>query len=128
MTTGRRVQRGEVLGQIGNYDQRDHGTTYHLHFDMQVPTAMGYVFVNPYTTLVGSYEHLLGARGTELTPVAEQPIVKQATALAQETTSSIPVVAKAEPLPPRLPAARPAIPPPRLPIARPRNGHRLARG
>jgi hypothetical protein len=128
MTTGRRVQRGEVLGQIGNYDQRDHGTTYHLHFDMQVPTAIGYVFVNPYTTLVGSYEHLLGARGTEITPVAEQPVVKQATALAQETTSSIPVVAKAEPLPPRLPAARPAIPPPRLPIARPRNGHRLARG
>jgi hypothetical protein len=25
MRTGRRVERGEALGQIGNYDQRDHG-------------------------------------------------------------------------------------------------------
>ena len=31
-------RRGEVLGQIGNYDEHERGTTYHLHFDMQVPT------------------------------------------------------------------------------------------
>jgi len=129
MTTGRRVQRGEVLGQIGNYDQRDRGTTYHLHFDMQVPTAIGYVFVNPYMTLVASYEQLIGARGTELVPVADKPAVKEANALAQETTTSIAVApAKAELVAMPLPLARPHMRPPRLPVARPRHGHRLARG
>lgn len=68
MLSGRRVKRGEVLGSVGNYDEYERGTTYHLHFDMQVPTSIGYVFVNPYMTLVASYEHLLGARGTELAP------------------------------------------------------------
>ena len=68
MLSGRRVERGEVLASVGNYDEYEHGTTYHLHFDMQVPTSIGYVFVNPYMTLVASYEHLLGARGTELVP------------------------------------------------------------
>jgi hypothetical protein len=138
MTTGRRVERGEVLGQIGNYDQRDYGTTYHLHFDMQVPTAIGYVFVNPYMTLVASYEHLLGARGTEIVPVAEEPRVEQAN--APEATNSIHILPKLEtvslPLPaarpklvaPPLPRARPRIGSPPLPIARPRHGHRVARG
>jgi hypothetical protein len=136
MTTGRRVERGDVLGQIGNYDERDHGTTYHLHFDMQVPTAIGYVFVNPYMTLVASYEQLLGARGTEIVPVAEQ--VQQASALAPEVTNSTtprlelvpPPLPIARPLTlvPPLPTARPRVTPPRLPVARPRHGHRLARG
>ena len=138
MTTGRRVQRGEVLGQIGNYDERDHGTTYHLHFDMQVPTAIGYVFINPYMTLIASYEQLLGARGTEIVPMAEQPPVEQAS--APEAMNSIPALPKLEtvslPLPagrpkivtPPLPTSRPSITPPRLPLARPRHAHRLARG
>jgi hypothetical protein len=138
MTTGRRVERGDVLGQIGNYDQRDHGTTYHLHFDMQVPTAIGYVFVNPYVTLVASYEQLLGALGTELARVAEEPPVQQAAALVPEATSSIPApplqtvslplpAARPKPVAPPLPTARPRIRPAPLPLARPRHG-RLARG
>jgi hypothetical protein len=127
MTTGRRVQRGEVIGQIGNYDERDHGTTYHLHFDMQVPTAIGYVFVNPYMTLVSSYEQLLGERGSEIAPVAEQPPAVEAKAQVQDVTNSILPPPRPQMSPP-LPLARPRIAPPRLPVARPRPGHRLARG
>src|SRR5262249_59842210 len=44
----------------------ERGTTYHLHFDMQIPTKLGWVFVNPYMTLVAAYEPLIGARGTEI--------------------------------------------------------------
>jgi hypothetical protein len=68
LLSGRRVREGETLAAVGNYDEYEHGTTYHLHFDMQVPTAIGYVFVNPYVTLVASYERLIGARGTEIAP------------------------------------------------------------
>jgi hypothetical protein len=63
MVSGRRVVAGEVLGAADNYDREDGGTSYHLHFDAQVPTKDGWVFVNPYMTLVASYEHLIGARG-----------------------------------------------------------------
>ncbi|MGZ3411081.1 MAG: M23 family metallopeptidase [Xanthobacteraceae bacterium] len=66
MTNGRRVQQGETLGKVGNFDRHENGTTYHLHFDMQLPTEFGWVFVNPYMTLVAAYERLLGGRGHEL--------------------------------------------------------------
>jgi hypothetical protein len=75
MMSGRRVREGEVLGQVGNYDDYEHGTTYHLHFDMQVPTPIGYVFVSPYMTLVASYERLIDARGTEVAPADPLPPV-----------------------------------------------------
>ena len=68
MLSGRRVREGEVIGKVGNFNGHEHGTTYHLHFDMQVPTRIGWLFVNPYMTLVASYEHLIGARGTEIKP------------------------------------------------------------
>jgi hypothetical protein len=64
MVSGRRVVAGEVLGAAANYEREDGGTSYHLHFDAQVPTKDGWVFVNPYMTLVAAYEHLIGARGT----------------------------------------------------------------
>jgi hypothetical protein len=40
---------------------------------MPVPTKYGWVFVNPYMTLVAAYERLIGARGTQLEE--EPPIV-----------------------------------------------------
>ena len=64
--SGRRVKAGEVIGQIGNYSGHENGTSYHLHFDIQVPTRAGWVFVSPYMTLVAAYERLIGARGEEL--------------------------------------------------------------
>jgi hypothetical protein len=68
MISGREVSEGEVLGAVGNYGRAPGGTTYHLHFDAQVPTRDGWVFVNPYMTLVAAYERLIGARGR---PVAD---------------------------------------------------------
>ena len=66
MMSGRVVHQGEVIGKVGNYDKRENGTTYHLHFDAQVLTQDGWLFVNPYMTLVTAYERLIGARGTEV--------------------------------------------------------------
>jgi hypothetical protein len=60
------VHEGEVIGQMSNYSDKVGGTSYHLHFDVQVPTKDGWVFVNPYMTLVAAYERLIGARGVEL--------------------------------------------------------------
>jgi hypothetical protein len=55
MMSGRFVREGEVIGKVGNFFRRERATTYHLHFDVQVPTKYGWVFVNPYMTLVASY-------------------------------------------------------------------------
>jgi hypothetical protein len=60
------VREGEVIGKVGNFFKRERATTYHLHFDLQVPTKYGWVFVNPYMTLVASYERLIQARGQEI--------------------------------------------------------------
>ena len=60
------MKEGEIVGQVGNYWYRESATTYHLHFDLQVPTKYGWVFVNPYMTLVAAYERLIRGRGQEL--------------------------------------------------------------
>src|SRR6267154_2397071 len=58
LLSGRFVREGEVIGKVANYFKRERGTTYHLHFDVQVPTKYGWVFVNPYMSLVAAYERL----------------------------------------------------------------------
>jgi hypothetical protein len=63
MLFGRRVSEGEKIGAVSNYLGRIAGTSTHLHFDIQVFTRDGWIWVNPYATLVASYEHLIGARG-----------------------------------------------------------------
>jgi hypothetical protein len=63
MVSGRHVVAGEVLGAAATYERDGGGTSYHLHFDAQALTKDGWVFVNPYMTLVAAYEHLIGARG-----------------------------------------------------------------
>ena len=68
LLSGRRVHEGEVIGQVGNFSKKEGGTSYHLHFDVQVPTRDGWVFVNPYMTLVAAYERLIGGRGEEISP------------------------------------------------------------
>ena len=65
---GRRVQEGERIGVVSNYQDRVGGTTSHLHFDAQVFTRDGWLWVNPYTTLISSYERLIGGRGREYEP------------------------------------------------------------
>src|SRR5258707_4363138 len=64
--SGRILTQGEEFGKVGSFFQHERATTYHLHFDMQVPTRYGWVFVNPYMTLVAAYERLIGGRGTQL--------------------------------------------------------------
>ena len=54
-----------MIGAVDDYERHQGGTTYHLHFDMQVPTRDGWIYVNPYMTLVASYERLIGARPAE---------------------------------------------------------------
>jgi hypothetical protein len=70
LLSGRRVHEGEVIAQVGNYNKKEAGTSYHLHFDVQVPTKDGWVFVNPYMTLVAAYERLIGGRGEPI----EEPV------------------------------------------------------
>ncbi len=112
IVSGKQVAEGDTIGKVGNYNLKERGTTYHLHFDMQVPTRIGYVFVNPYATLVSSYERLIGARGTEIKdgdtapqaapqpPVIEhpdRPAVAAAPSSAAEGENAAAARAKVEP-------------------------------
>jgi murein DD-endopeptidase MepM/ murein hydrolase activator NlpD len=63
---GRRVAEGEKIGVVSNYLDFPNGTSYHLHFDIQLFTRDGWLWVNPYTTLISSYERLIGSRGREI--------------------------------------------------------------
>jgi murein DD-endopeptidase MepM/ murein hydrolase activator NlpD len=93
LLSGRRVDEGEVIGEVGNYSMREAGTSYHLHFDVQVPTRDGWVFVNPYMTLVAAYERLIGERGTELIDAADA----EPTGSTAETSRSETVVHRKTP-------------------------------
>ena len=112
LVSGRFVHEGEVIGKVGNFFRRERATTYHLHFDLQVPTKYGWAFVNPYMTLVASYERLIRGRGEE---IKEQDVKDDL------PTASIP--AKPAPVPPADAAAKPTetaveSPPPKEPGTR----------
>jgi murein DD-endopeptidase MepM/ murein hydrolase activator NlpD len=66
LLNGRRVAEGERIGVVSNYLDRPNGTSRHLHFDIQVFTRDGWLWVNPYTTLISAYERLIRGRGREL--------------------------------------------------------------
>jgi murein DD-endopeptidase MepM/ murein hydrolase activator NlpD len=65
---GRHVAEGEKIGVVSNYLDHPNGTTRHLHFDVQVFTRDGWLWVSPYVTLVSAYEHLIHGRGREIGP------------------------------------------------------------
>lgn len=67
----RRVSEGEKIGVVSNYMDYPGGTTAHLHFDVQVFTRDGWLWVNPYVTLISAYERLIGGRGREVTSPPE---------------------------------------------------------
>lgn len=72
--SGRHVAEGEKLGLVSNYQDYPGGTTAHLHFDVQVFTRDGWLWVNPYVTLISAYERLIGGRGREIqTPPPAPP-------------------------------------------------------
>ena len=66
--SGRRVEEGEKIGVVSNYLDYPNGTTRHLHFDVQVFTRDGWLWVNPYVTLISAYERLIRGRGREIRP------------------------------------------------------------
>jgi hypothetical protein len=66
--SGRRVHQGQIIGKVATWGTFENGTSYHVHFNMQVFTIDGWVWVNPYMSLVLAYERMIGARGTELKP------------------------------------------------------------
>ncbi|MEA2892026.1 MAG: hypothetical protein QOI05_2819 [Bradyrhizobium sp.] len=66
--SGRYVDEGEKIGVVSNYLDHPNGTTRHLHFDVQVFTRDGWLWVNPYVTLISAYERLIRGRGREFKP------------------------------------------------------------
>jgi hypothetical protein len=65
---GRHVGEGEKIGVVSNYLDHPNGTSRHLHFDVQVFTRDGWLWVNPYVTLVSAYERLIRGRGRQIGP------------------------------------------------------------
>jgi len=61
---GRSVDEGEKIGVVSNYLDHPNGTSRHLHFDVQVFTRDGWLWVNPYVTLITAYERLIRGRGS----------------------------------------------------------------
>ncbi|MBV8925738.1 MAG: peptidoglycan DD-metalloendopeptidase family protein, partial [Bradyrhizobium sp.] len=66
LLNGREVAEGDKIGVVSNYLDHPNGTTRHLHFDVQVFTRDGWIWVNPYVTLVTAYERLIRGRGREI--------------------------------------------------------------
>jgi hypothetical protein len=89
---GRHVEEGEKIGVVSNYLDRPNGTSRHLHFDVQVFTRDGWIWVNPYVTLISSYERLIRGHGRELEP---QPAASAAVAHAMPSDVNHPSVRKA---------------------------------
>ena len=76
LLNGRHVQEGETIGVVSNYLDHPNGTTRHLHFDVQVFTRDGWLWVNPYVTLISAYERLIRGHGHEIGPeIAASPTV-----------------------------------------------------
>jgi len=79
LVTGRQVSEGEIIGKVATWGDYESGTSYHLHFNMQVVTKLGWVWVNPYMSLVLAYEKMIKGRGAEvkegdpLPPVPDKP-------------------------------------------------------
>jgi hypothetical protein len=77
LLNGRIVAEGEKIGVVSNYLDHPAGTSMHLHFDIQLFTRDGWIWVSPYVTLVSAYERLIRPRGREIGPEiagAAQPV------------------------------------------------------
>jgi murein DD-endopeptidase MepM/ murein hydrolase activator NlpD len=75
LVSGRQVSQGEIIGKVATWGDFENGTSYHLHFNMQVFTKVGWVWVNPYMSLVLAYEKMIGGRGTEIKPGDPSPVI-----------------------------------------------------
>jgi hypothetical protein len=85
LRNGRVLAEGEQIGVVSNYLDHPNGTTRHLHFDVQVFTRDGWIWVNPYVTLISAYERLIRDRGRETGPeIAASPAIMLAPALIDD--------------------------------------------
>jgi murein DD-endopeptidase MepM/ murein hydrolase activator NlpD len=109
LLNGRQVSEGEIIGKVATWGDHENGTSYHLHFNIQVFTAIGWVWVNPYMTLVAAYERLVGGRGTEIEPGEPEPQVpvKLPVVLQPTPPSEVPAASAS---PPAAPVASSAAP------------------
>jgi hypothetical protein len=73
LLNGKLVSEGEIIGKVATWGDYEKGTSYHIHFNIQVFTKIGWVWVNPYMTLVAAYERLIGGRGSEILPGQPAP-------------------------------------------------------
>jgi Peptidase family M23 len=78
LLNGRHVAEGEKIGVVSNYMDHPNGTSRHLHFDVQVFTRDGWLWVNPYVTLVSAYERLIHGRGREIGPQSTSTVARAA--------------------------------------------------
>ncbi len=97
LVSGREVSEGEIIGKVATWGDRENGTSYHIHFNIQVFTKVGWVWVNPYMTLVLAYERQIGGRGTEIKPGDPVPPVPDKKPLMAHP--------EPEPVPPPAPGA-----------------------
>ena len=110
LLNGRQVSEGEIIGKVATWGDFEQGTSYHLHFNIQVFTSVGWVWVSPYMTLVAAYERLVGGRGTEIKPGESAPPVpvKLPVILHPTPPAEAPVAAAAPPATPVASATPPA--------------------
>jgi hypothetical protein len=110
LLSGRQVSQGEIIGKVSTWGDFKNGTSYHLHFNIQVFTREGWVLVSPYMTLVRAYEKQIGGRGTEIKPGDPVPAPMPLKPVLIAHPAPIP-------LPPRPPGTREAMVPPKAAAA-----------
>ncbi|MGJ4939487.1 M23 family peptidase [Bradyrhizobium sp. HKCCYLS1011] len=90
LLNGRKLGEGEQIGVVSNYLDHPNGTSRHLHFDLQVFTRDGWIWVSPYVTLVSAYERLIGGRGREIGPQMALSPALTAAPLEPDQTAGVP--------------------------------------
>ena len=93
LVSGRVVSEGEIIGKVANWGDYENGTSYHVHLSLQVFTKVGWVWVNPYMTLVAAHERQIGARGREISGPApavpdKKPIVLNPSLIGENSAKS----------------------------------------
>ena len=123
LVNGRQVSQGEIIGKVATWGDFENGTSYHIHFNIQVFTNVGWVWVNPYMTLVAAYERLIGGRGTEILPGEPAPPIPGKPPVILHPETSAAASSDAVPKPPAKPG-EPVVKPTEPPEHRHRVRHR----
>jgi hypothetical protein len=108
LLNGKRVSEGEIIGKVATWGDYEKGTSYHIHFNIQVFTKIGWVWVNPYMTLVAAYERLIGGRGSEILPGQPAPPIPDKPPVILHP-GQVPEASLATPVATPQPAAKPEI-------------------